>query len=99
LTSTDNSRTIKSSQFLVKQLFYNNIMDLNNLANMAQQAGNLANNPMAQQILNNDAVSGLVNKAEEMTGMDLNGDKNVGASQAVAQSDVADTEEVTATEE
>jgi hypothetical protein len=74
-------------------------MDLNNLANMAQQAGNLANNPMAQQILNNDAVSGLVNKAEEMTGMDLNGDKNVGAAQSTTQSDVTDTEEVKATEE
>jgi hypothetical protein len=74
-------------------------MDLNNLANMAQQAGNLANNPMAQQILNNDAVSGLVNKAEEMTGMDLNGDKNVGAAaQTAAQDDVVESQE-TATEE
>jgi hypothetical protein len=74
-------------------------MDLNNLANMAQQAGNLANNPIAQQILNNDAVAGMVHQAEEMTGMDINGDKNVGASQSVAQSDVTDTEEVTTSEE
>jgi hypothetical protein len=74
-------------------------MDLNNLANMAQQAGNLANNPMAHQILNNDAVSGLVNQAESMTGMDLNGNGSVGA---VAQTQVQDqgaTTEETTTEE
>lgn len=61
-------------------------MDFNNLANMAQQAGNLANNPMAQQILNNDAIAGFVNQAEEMTNMDLNGNGSVGAAAQVSDS-------------
>jgi hypothetical protein len=75
-------------------------MDLNNLANMAQQAGNLANNPMAQQILNNDAISGLVNQAEEMTNMDLNGNGSVGATPQAQASDQADqVEESSVTEE
>jgi hypothetical protein len=75
-------------------------MDLNNLANMAQQAGNLANNPMAQGVLNNPAVSGLVDQAESMTGMDLNGNGSVGAAaQPQVQDQTETTEEVTATEE
>jgi hypothetical protein len=75
-------------------------MDLNNLANMAQQAGNIANNPMAQQILNNGAISGLVNQAEEMTNMDLNGNGSVGAvSQAQASDQTDQVEESSVTEE
>jgi hypothetical protein len=75
-------------------------MDLNNIANMAQQAGNLANNPIAQQILNNDAIEGFVNQAEEMTNIDLNGNGSVGSSSQSQVSDQADQiEESSVTEE
>jgi hypothetical protein len=73
-------------------------MDLNNLANMAQQAGNLANNPMAQQILNNPAVSGMVDQVEAMTNMDLNGNGSVGAA-AQVDSQTETVEETAVTEE
>jgi hypothetical protein len=77
-------------------------MDLNNLANMAQQATNIAHNPMAQQILSNPAVSGFVDQAEKAIGMDLNGNGSVGAV-AQAHSTIVDetpvTEELATTEE
>lgn len=68
---------------------------------MAQEATNLANNPMAQGILNNPAVSGFVDQAEKMTGMDLNGNGNVGAvaqvvdDTAVPADDVAESTQET----
>jgi hypothetical protein len=73
-------------------------MDLNNLANMAQQAGNLASNPMAQQILNNPAVSGILNQVEDTLNMDLNGNGSIGAD-AQAQDQIETAQETAATQE
>ena len=64
------------------------MLDLNNLGKMAQEATNLANNPMAQGILNNPAVSGFVNQAEKMTGIDLNGNGTVGAAAPIVDDTV-----------
>jgi hypothetical protein len=58
-------------------------MDFSKIADMAKQAGDLANNPMAQGVLNNPAMAGIVDQVESMTKMDLNGNGSVGA--AVAQ--------------
>lgn len=55
------------------------MLDLNNLGNLAKEATNLANNPMAQQVLNNPTIVGLVNEAEKYSGMDLDGNGSIGS--------------------
>ena len=60
-------------------------MDFKNLTNLAQQAGNITSNPVAQQVLNNPAVSDFVQQAEKVTGMDLDGNGSI-----VAQAQVTD---------
>ena len=78
-------------------------LNLNNLAktatDLASQAQNLAHNPMAQQVMKNIPTD-MMEKAEEMLKMDLNGDGHSGtpAKPAVTSEEAIPVPE-TATEE
>ena len=73
------------------------MLDLNNLGKIAQEAANIANNPMAQGVLNNPNVAGFVDQAEKMTGMDLNGNGTVGAATPMIDDAVMPAKEATET--
>jgi hypothetical protein len=54
------------------------MLDLNNLTNLATEAEKIATNPMAQQVLSNPMIAGVVDQIENLTGRDLNGNGTVG---------------------
>jgi hypothetical protein len=49
------------------------MLDLNSLTKLATEAEIIATNPMAQQVLNNPMIAGVVDQVEKLTGRDLNG--------------------------
>jgi hypothetical protein len=55
------------------------MLDLNNLTNLASEAEKIATNPMAQQVLNNPIIAGVVDQVEILTGRDINGNGMVGS--------------------
>jgi hypothetical protein len=70
------------------------MLDLNSLTKLATEAEIIATNPMAQQVLNNPMIAGVVDQVEKLTGRDLNGNGTIGPNlEAINEDDDEDEDD------
>jgi hypothetical protein len=70
------------------------MLDLNSLTKLASEAEIITTNPMAQQVLYNPIIAGVVDQVEKLTGRDLKGNGTTGPNlEAINEDDEIDDED------